>query len=67
MADIPEWALPLFQDMATIKERVLSLPCLTNCPRPKNGDLRKWAIIALAFGAGISGGTGAVLKALGIV
>lgn len=68
MADtIPEWALPLFQDVAMIKERILSLPCLSNCPKPRNGELRKWCLIALAFGAGVSGGATAVLKALGML
>ena len=76
MADIPEWALPLFTDVSMIKERVLGLPCLTDCPRPKDGNSKKnengprrWLYMGMGIGVGLTGVGGlgaAIVKVLGV-
>ena len=51
-------------------DRQVMLACfgwLGNKLGTRNGDYKRWAVVALAFGAGISGGIGAVLKALEMV
>ena len=51
--------------LATLETKVSALPCLTNCPAPKNNhSWKRWGALGVGFGVGLRGGGAGVVKLL---
>ena len=64
MADnsIPSWALPLFEDVATIKQMMVSH--LETHKTEHNGEMRRLLLFGVGIGTGLAGAGTGLLKLL---
>ena len=74
--DVLEKLGTIGERLARLETQMLGLPCLTDCPRPKDGNLKKngngarrWLYMGMGIGVGLTGAGGigaAIVKVLGV-